>query len=46
MHYVRTPERNKLLGKSGHRWENNIKMSMKEIVFDNVNCIQLVQNTE
>jgi hypothetical protein len=34
MHYVGTPESSKLLGKSGYRWEDNIKMNLEKVGFE------------
>jgi hypothetical protein len=38
---VRKPEEKELLRKHSHRWVDNIKMDMKEIVFENVDRIRL-----
>jgi hypothetical protein len=34
------------LGRSRHRWENNIQMDLKEIGYEGVSWIKLVQGTE
>jgi hypothetical protein len=31
---VGKPEGKRLLGRPGHRWEDNIKMDLREIVFE------------
>jgi hypothetical protein len=33
------------LGRHRHRWEDNIKLDLREIGINGVNCIQLVQDT-
>jgi hypothetical protein len=37
-------ERNILLGRSRHRWKDNIKMDLKEIGSENVDSIHLAQD--
>jgi hypothetical protein len=32
------------LGRLGQRWEDNIRMDLKEIVWDGVDCIHLAQD--
>jgi hypothetical protein len=39
---VRKPEGKKLLGRPGHRWEDNIKMDLREAGFGGVDWIQLL----
>jgi len=34
-----------MLGRHRHRWENNIKMDYKEMGEEDVECIQLAQDT-
>jgi hypothetical protein len=41
---VGRPEGKTLLGRSRHRWEDNIKMDLREIGIDGVNWIQLAQH--
>jgi hypothetical protein len=41
---VRRPERKRPLGRLRHRWEDNIKMDLRETGNDGVNCIRLAQN--
>jgi hypothetical protein len=43
---VGKPERNRPLGRSKRRWENYIKMDLKEIECDGVNCIHLTQDRD
>jgi hypothetical protein len=38
---VGKPEGNRLLGRSKHRWENNIKMDLREIVLGGRDLIHL-----
>jgi hypothetical protein len=38
------PEGRRPLGRSRHRWEDNIKMDLREIGINGVNWIQLVQD--
>jgi hypothetical protein len=42
--FVGMPEGKRLLGRLRHRWEDNIKMDLREIGIDGVNWIQLAQN--
>lgn len=35
----------RMLGRHRHRWENNIKMDYKEMGEEDVECIQLAQDT-
>jgi hypothetical protein len=37
-------ERNRPLGRPRHRWEDNIKMDLKEIVFRGVEFIHMAHN--
>jgi hypothetical protein len=41
---VRRPEGKRPLGRPRHKWEDNIKMDLREIGIDGVNWIQLDQN--
>jgi len=41
---VGKPEKKKPLGRLKHRWEDNIKMDLKEIGWVNVDWIYLVQD--
>jgi hypothetical protein len=41
---VGRPEGNRPLGRPRHRWEDNIKLDLREIGIDGANCIQLVQD--
>jgi hypothetical protein len=41
---VRRPERKRLLGRPRRRWEDNIKMDLREIGIYVVNWIQLAQD--
>jgi hypothetical protein len=41
---VRRPEGKRLLGRARHRWEDNIKMDLREIGIDGANWIQLAQD--
>jgi hypothetical protein len=38
------PEDKRPLGRPRHRWEDNIKMDLREIGIDGVNWIRLAQN--
>jgi hypothetical protein len=38
------PESKRPLGRSRRRWEDNIKMDLREIVFNGANWIQLAQD--
>jgi hypothetical protein len=41
---VGRPEGNRPLGRPRHRWEDNIKMDIREIGINGVNWIQLAQD--
>jgi hypothetical protein len=41
---VGRPECKRPLGRSRHRWEDNIKLDLREIGIDGANWIQLAQN--
>jgi hypothetical protein len=41
---VGKPEGKRPLGRPGHRWEDNIKMDLREIGIDGVNWFQLAQD--
>jgi hypothetical protein len=41
---VGRPKGNRPLGRPRHRWEDNIKMDLREIGIDGVNWIQLAQD--
>jgi hypothetical protein len=41
---VRRPEGKRPLGRPGCRWEDNIKMDLREIGIDGANWIQLAQD--
>jgi hypothetical protein len=41
---VGRPEGKKPLERARRRWEDNIKMDLREIVIDRVNCIRLAQD--
>jgi hypothetical protein len=41
---VGRPEGKRPLGRSRHRWEDNIKMDLKEIEIDGENWIRLAQD--
>jgi hypothetical protein len=41
---VGRPERKRPLGRSRHRWEDNIKMDLMEIGIDGANWIPLAQD--
>jgi hypothetical protein len=41
---VGRPEGKRPLGRPKHRWENNIKMDLREIGIDGANWIQLAQD--
>jgi hypothetical protein len=41
---VRRPESRRPLGRPRHRWEDNIKLDIREIGIDGANWIQLAQN--
>jgi hypothetical protein len=40
------PEGKRLLGRPRHRWVNNIKMDLREIGWDGMDCIDLAQNRD
>jgi hypothetical protein len=42
--FVGRPEGKRPLGRPRQRWEDNIKMDLREIVIDGANWIQLAQN--
>jgi hypothetical protein len=42
--FVRRPEGKRPLGRPRHRWEDNIKMDLREIGVDGANWIQLAQD--
>jgi hypothetical protein len=41
---VRRPKGNRPLGRSSRKWEDNIKMDLREIDIDGVKLIRLAQN--
>jgi hypothetical protein len=41
---VGKPEGKRPLGRPRRRWEDNIKMDLREIGIDGANCIQLAQD--
>jgi hypothetical protein len=41
---VRRPEGKRLLGRPSRRWEDNIKMDLREIEIDGANWIRLAQD--
>jgi len=43
---VRKPEGKRPLGRPRHRWEDNIKMYLKEIGYEGVNWIHVVQHKD
>jgi hypothetical protein len=43
---VGKPEGNRLLGRPRHRWEDNIKMGLREIGWDGVDWIDLAQDRD
>jgi hypothetical protein len=43
---VGKPERKRPLGRSMHRWENNIKMDLQEVGCGSVDWIRLAQNRD
>jgi hypothetical protein len=43
---VETPERKRLLGRPRRRWEDNIKMDLREIGWDGVDWIDLAQDRD
>jgi hypothetical protein len=42
--FVGRPEGKRPLGRSRHRWEDNIEMDLREIGIDGANWIQLAQD--
>jgi hypothetical protein len=42
---VGKPEGKKVLGRSWYRWENNIKIDLKEIVWIDMDWIYLAENS-
>ena len=42
--FVRKPEGNRPLGRHRHRWEDNIKMDLQEVVWVGMDCIDLAQD--
>jgi hypothetical protein len=43
---VGIPEQNRPIGRAGHKWEDNIKMDLKEIRWESKNWIQLAQDRD
>jgi hypothetical protein len=43
---VGMPERKRPLGRPRHRWVDNIKMDLREIGWDGIDCIDLAQNRD
>jgi hypothetical protein len=43
---VGTPEGKRALGRRGCRWENNIRMNLRVIGWEDVSCIHLVQDRD
>jgi hypothetical protein len=43
---VGKPEGKRRLGRSRHRWVDNIKMDLREIVWDDMDCIDLTQDRD
>jgi hypothetical protein len=43
---VRKPEWNRRLGRSRRRWENNIKMDLREVGWEVVDWIRLAQDRD
>jgi hypothetical protein len=43
---VREPEGNRPLGRSTHRWENKIKLDLREIGCEFVEWLQLAENRD
>jgi hypothetical protein len=41
---VKKPEGKRLLGRCRHRWEDNFRMDLRAIGYENVDCFQLAQN--
>jgi hypothetical protein len=42
---VKEPDGEKPLGETRYRWEDNIKVALKVIVFDGVDCVHLSSDT-
>jgi hypothetical protein len=40
---VGKPEGKRALGKPRHRWEDNIRMDLRDVGWEGVDCIQLVE---
>jgi hypothetical protein len=43
---VGKPEGKRPLGRPRHRWVDNIKMDLREIGWDGIDCIDLAQNRD
>jgi hypothetical protein len=43
---VGKPQRKIMIGRPRHRWENNIKMTLKEMGWEGVNWIDLAQDRD
>jgi hypothetical protein len=43
---VEKPEGKRPLGRARHRWVDNIKMDLREIEWDGMDCIDLAQDRE
>jgi hypothetical protein len=43
---VGKPEGKRSLGRSGHRWEDNIRMDLREVVEESVNWVHLAQDND
>jgi hypothetical protein len=43
---VGKPKGKRLLVRSRHRWEDNIKMNLQEVVHGGMDCIKLAQDRE
>jgi hypothetical protein len=43
---VGKPERKRPLGRSRRKWEDNIKMELREVGWDSVNLIDLAQDRD
>jgi hypothetical protein len=41
---IRKPEGKRPFGTPNHRWEDNIKVDLKEMGWEGVDCIHLAQN--
>jgi hypothetical protein len=44
--FVRKPEGNRPLGRPRHKWEDNIRMDLREVVWEFVNGIHLDQDMD